>query len=238
MKYIHLVLGLILALPSLASSQAGPALAEGLRLLEEGRTTLEEKPLMDAKNYFASLAQKDGPDNSSCFYPLAQANRYLAESYAMRNDTKNAGNALDEAIAAAQRSITLDGKSAGAHSLLADLYGRKISFGGFLAGMRYGSKVDSENKQAQALDANNARVYASLGRQYLHAPSMFGGDVDKAIASFRQSTQLEPNFDETYVWLAIAYRKKGDTANATNALQQALRLNPRSVFAKRALSGE
>ena len=39
-------------------------------------------------------------------------------------------------------------------------------------------------------------------------------------------------FDETYVWLAIALRKKGDAAGADQALQEALRLNPRSAFAQ------
>jgi eukaryotic-like serine/threonine-protein kinase len=61
---------------------------------------------------------------------------------------------------------------------------------------------------------------------------MFGGDVDKAIESFRTSTQIDPKSDETYVRLAIALRKKGDTAGAEQALQEALRLNPRSAFAK------
>jgi len=61
---------------------------------------------------------------------------------------------------------------------------------------------------------------------------MFGGDVEKAIESFRKSTQLDPRFDETYVWLAIALRKKGDATGADQALQEALRLNPRSMFAR------
>ena len=61
---------------------------------------------------------------------------------------------------------------------------------------------------------------------------MFGGDVDKAIASFRKATQLDPKSDEAYVWLAIALRKKGDAAGEQEALREALRLNPRSAFAK------
>jgi tetratricopeptide (TPR) repeat protein len=132
-----------------------------------------------------------------------------------------------------QQSLKLNDKSADAHSLLADLYGRKIGFGvAMFAGPKYGPKVKSENQRAQELDANDPRVFASLGRQYLMAPHMFGGDLDKAIESFRKSTQLAPDFDETYVWLAIALRKKGDTRGAEQALGQALKLNPRSVFAK------
>jgi Flp pilus assembly protein TadD len=46
--------------------------------------------------------------------------------------------------------------------------------------------------------------------------------------------ELDPKADETFVWLAMALRKKGDSAGADQALQEALRLNPRSVFAKQA----
>lgn len=218
-------------LSSLAFAQASdPALAEGLRRLEEGRTTLEEKSLADAKAYFTGLTQKDS--NARYSYQLARVESYLVESYASRGDNKNAERALDEAIASAQRALSLNDKSADAHSLLADLFGRKISLGGFFAGMRYGSKIDAENKKALALDGNNPRVFASLGRQYLFSPGMFGGDVDKAIKNFSKAAELDPGFDENFVWLAIAYHKKGDTANADKALQEALRLNPRSAFAK------
>jgi tetratricopeptide (TPR) repeat protein len=232
-----LALLLLLFLSRGAFAQApDPAQAEGLRLLEEGRTTLEEKPLAGARDYFTGLTQKDG-NNAVYFYQLAGADSYLVESSEIRRDRKSAERALDAAIAAVQRALSLNDKSADAHSLLADLYGRKISFGGFFAGMRYGSKVDAENQRAVALDARNARVYSSLGRQYLHAPKMFGGNMDKAIDNFRKASQLDPSSDEIFVWLAIAYRKKGDTANADQALQQALRLNPRSVFAKNTAAG-
>jgi len=132
-----------------------------------------------------------------------------------------------------QQSLKLNEKSADAHSLLADLYGRKISFGvGMFAGPKFGPKIKAENQRAQELDGNNPRVFASLGRQYLNAPKMFGGDVDKAIESFRKSIQIDPKSDEAFVWLGIALRKEGDAAGAEQAFQDALRLNPRSVFAK------
>jgi Flp pilus assembly protein TadD len=61
---------------------------------------------------------------------------------------------------------------------------------------------------------------------------MFGGDVAKAIENFRKSIQLDLKSDETFVWLGIALRKKGDAAGAEQAFKDALVLNPRSVFAK------
>lgn len=212
-------------------AQSPDPLREGLRLLEEGRTTLDEASLNTAKDYFSRLTQRD-PANAVYWYELAHTNRYLIESYSNRNDKKDAEQALDAALDAVGHSLTLNDKSADAHSLLADLYGRKISIGAFFAGPRFGPKVADENKRALALDADNPRVHASLGRQYLMAPGMFGGDVTKAIDELRKATQLDPNFDEAYVWLAIACRKHEDKTCADKAMQDALRINPRSAFAR------
>jgi len=238
MPRFPLILCAIVAVAGFAFGQLhDPALTEGLGLLEEARTTLEEKPLTLARDFFAQLTKKDS-GNAIYFFNLARTESYLVEMYASRRDNKNAGRVLDDAVRDAQLAIRLNDNSADAHSLLADLYGRQISLGGFLSGMRYGPKSDAENKRALALDANNPRVHASLGRQYLHSPKMFGGDVDKAIESFRKATQLDPNYDEPYVWLAIACRKKGDADAAGKALHEALRLNPRSAFARHTQSAK
>lgn len=214
-------------------AQGGDAvLQQGLALLDEGRTTLADATLLQAQEYFNKLT-REHPDNATFLYELARVQSYRCEAYSSRGDKKNAEKALDAAIATVQQSLKVNEKAADAHSLLADLYGRKISFGmAMFAGPKFGPKSQAENKRAQEIDPTNARVLASLGRQYLNAPKVFGGDVDKAIESFRKSTEADPRFDETFVWLSIALRKKGDTAGADRALQEALRLNPRSVFAK------
>jgi tetratricopeptide (TPR) repeat protein len=227
----HIALTLLLTAFCLAQS-ADPAREQGLQLLEQGRTTLEDNALANARDHFTKLTQQH-PDNVVYFYDLARVNAYRCEAYAAHGDKKKAEGALDEAIANVQQSLKLNEKSADAHSLLADLYGRKISFGvGMFAGPKFGPKIKVENNRAQELDANNARVFASLGRQYLNAPKMFGGDVEKAIENFRKSIQLDPKYDETFVWLGIALREKGDAAGAEQAFKDALVLNPRSVFAK------
>jgi tetratricopeptide (TPR) repeat protein len=230
MKPCLLALAAIAVFSSLSFAQTSdPAITGGIHLLDQGRTSLDIKPLSDARDFFTQLAQKN-PNNAQYYYQLARADSYLIDAHLRNKDKKGAEHALDDAIAAVQKSITLDDKSADAHSLLADLYGRKTTLGGgMMAGARFGPKSAAENKKALALDANDPRVHASLGRQYLHAPRMFGGDFDKAIENFQKATQLDP---ENYVWLALAYRKKGDTADADKALAEARRLNPDSVFAK------
>lgn len=230
---------LVLLLGSMFSSAqaASPEVAEGLRLLEEGRTTLAEPALNEAWNYFDKLNHKS-PASTAVLYNLARIDYYRCNAAAARDDKKTASAAIDRAIEKAQQAVHLDDRSADARALLGTLYGRKIGLGGFMSGPRLGPKAAAENKRALELDPDNPRVQASLGRQYLEAPKMFGGDVDQAIASFRKSVQLEPTNDETYVWLALAYRKKGDSAQADQAIDKALQLNPQSVFAQSVKSGK
>jgi tetratricopeptide (TPR) repeat protein len=193
-----------------ASAQASaPDLSEALRLLEEGRTTLAEPALSQAWDYLAKLKGKEKEKNSAnavVLYDLARVDYYRCNGAVRRGDKKAASVVVERAIKEAQQAVQLDDLSADAHSLLASLYGRKIGLGGVMAGPRLGPKAAAENKRAVELDANNGRVQAALGRQYLMSPKMFGGDVDKAIASFQKSIELEPASDETYIWLALAYQ--------------------------------
>jgi tetratricopeptide (TPR) repeat protein len=173
------------------------------------------------------------PNDAVNQYELATVESFLADVAEMRKDKKAAVAAVDKAIEAVQRSIQLNEKSADAHSLLADLYGRKIGLGGgMFLGPRFGPKIGEENKRAMALDDKNPRVWASTGRQYLMAPKTFGGDVSKAIDSFKKSLTLDSNQDETWVWLAKAYEKQSDKAHARDAIQHALQLNPQSLWAQ------
>jgi tetratricopeptide (TPR) repeat protein len=176
---------------------------------------------------------RQNPGDALTQYELALIGSYLVDVAEARKDKKAAIADLDNAIEAAQHSIQLNDKSADAHSLLADLYGRKISLGvGMFAGPRFGPKAGEENKRAMALDDKNPRVWASTGRQYLMAPKTFGGDTSKAIDSFKKSLSLDPNQDETWVWLANAYEKQSDKADARDAIQHALQLNPQSAWAQ------
>ena len=228
--WIWIVVSLMVGWRWLAAQELAPDSA--VQLLQQGRTSYDEQTLASASDAFARLTQEH-PNNAQFWYERALANSYRSLAYEAQGDKKKAGHALDEAIGDVQQSLTINDNSADAHSLLADLYGRKIGFGiAMFSGPKYGPKVDQENQRALRIDDRNPRVYASLGRQYLLAPKMFGGDFDKAVENFRKSTQLDPKSDETFVWLAIALRKKGDEAGARQALNEALGLNPTSAFAK------
>jgi tetratricopeptide (TPR) repeat protein len=227
---------LVLAAAGQDASAVPPSklIEDGERQLEDGRTTLNQETLLAAKNAFETCVHRDSK-NSPCCYDLARTEAYLAREREFAKDKKGVERWIDSAIADVQRSIALNNRSAEAHALLADLYGSKIS--GMMSGMMYGPKANAETQRAFDLDPNNAQAFAVVGRKYFFAPSMFGGDLNKAIESFKKATTLNPHYDEAFVWLAIAYRKKGDSQDAQAALTEALRLNSRSVFAKRIQSG-
>src|SRR6266851_7290804 len=198
--------------------------------LENARKSHDEKQLQSLKTQLEHKIAQNAEDAGS-YLALARVHEYLLDVYEMRKDKKAAAAAVDKAIEAVQRSIQLNDKSADAHSLLADLYGRKISLGNAMfAGPKFGPKVKEENAKAMALDDKNPRVWASLGRQYLMTPKMFGGDVTKAIDSFQKSLAIDSSQDETWVWLAKAFQKQRDTGKARDAIQHALSLNPQSRF--------
>lgn len=202
--------------------------------LEQGRTSLDLGQLGAAKVAFDNCIQANARD-AACYYGRARTERYLNQAEAFAHHSSAAERWLDAAIGDAQKAIALNDRFADAHALLADLYGQKIT--GAFSGMHYGPKANAECARAQQLDPNNAQAFAVLGRKYLYSPSMFGGDIDKAIDSFRKATEHDPRSDENFVWLAIVYRKKGDTADEQRALAEALRLNSRSVFAHRVQTG-
>lgn len=235
-KLAVIPLAAILAIPALqAASDANSLQKDGERQLEEGRTLLNAAILNTARNAFSQCAAQDAR-NTQCLIDLARTEFYLVKAEEIAGHAEASRKMLDNAVSHAQKAVALSDQSADAHALLADLYGAKIT--GMLSGMKYGPKANTESQRALQLDPNNAFAYAVLGRKYFYSPSAFGGDLNKAIDSFKHAAALDPHSDEDLVWLAKAYRKKGDAARAQEALAQAIHLNPRSVFAQFTQAGK
>jgi tetratricopeptide (TPR) repeat protein len=217
-----------------APTNANSLVQDGQRQLDEGRSTLEVSTLSTARGLFEECVRRNR-NNSVCFYGLARTALYLARAEEAQKDKDSAKKWRDTSITDVRHAIELNDRMADARALLADLYGAKIT--GMLSGIQFGPKANAEIQRAFQLDPGNAQAFAVVGRKYLYAPRGFGGDLDKAIDSFRKAVALDPRKDENFVWLAIAYRKKGDSESAKAALSEALQLNSRSVFALRVNSG-
>lgn len=209
-------------------------MAAGQQSLSKGRSSLDLATLTSAKRAFDECAQ-GAPQDPDCRFDIALTELYLRKASQIKGDAAGASRWLDAAIVDAQKAVELNDKSADAHALLADAYGDKIT--GMLSGMHYGPKANAEIDKAMHLDPNNARVHEVIGRKSLYAPSAFGGDVNKSIDEFTTAVKLEPGACEPLVWLAIAYRKKGDAQRSQQMLAEALKLDPGSVFAARVKAG-
>ena len=112
--------------------------------LEAARKTHDEKQLQSVKMQLDQRIAQN-PSDAGLYLGLARVEGYFADVYEMRKDKKAAVAAVDKAIEAVQHSIRLNDKSADAHSLLADLYGRKISLGN---AMFSGPKFDRSRQRS------------------------------------------------------------------------------------------
>jgi tetratricopeptide (TPR) repeat protein len=231
--FIPIAVFLLLSCASHCQVTLSDLFASGEQKLREGRTTYDIAVLTAPHNSFsACIRGNQNQEIDRCSYDLARSDRYLNLAELDVRNTRAARYWLNAALTDAQGAVARNPRSPNAHALLADIYGAEID--GMFSGMKYGPKANAETAEALKLDPQNAQAWAVSGRKYLYAPSMFGGDLDKAVDAFRKATLYDPNSDENFVWLAIALQKKGDLSGAREALGKALRLNGGSVFAHHA----
>ncbi len=240
---MHIAALMLLFVSALMPAQSGadpsnlpsPAVARGEALMENGRTLLNTGMLLDARAIFNDCVGQNR-SNFQCLYDRARTDSWMQKAEAAASHASEAAHWLDTAISDTLAALGCNDRSANAHALLGDLYGAKIT--GMFSGMHYGPKANAEVAKAFQLDPGNAMAFAAQGRKYLYAPGAFGGDVDKAIQSFQKAAAADPGSDDDYVWLAIAWRKKGNTVHEREALSQAFRINPHSIFAQRVSEGK
>lgn len=229
-------LGFVLLCTSASAQSASTKPAEdGLAgQVERARLTRDETQLDSLKAKFERRIGQNDCD-ANCYYELARVQIFLADAYELKKDKKRAQAETERGMEIAQHSLELDGKSADAHAVLADLYAHRITYGAAMfTGPKYGPKISDEITKGMSLDDKNPRVWATQGRKFLMAPKMFGGDVAKSIESFKKSLELDGTQAETWSWLAKAYKKHGDGAKANEAIQKALQLEPENPMVKTA----
>jgi len=142
------------------------------------------------------------------------------ESYAAANPSGRAYYLLgfcngtlkkeDAAIDALKRAAELDPGFAGTHTLLAQMYERKESYGDAEAAYR------KELANPAAAPQVQADAWAGLGRVL-----RIGNRTDAAIEAFEKVIELAPSRPESYVELSSLYTKAGKPDRAAAVLAQA-----------------
>lgn len=178
---------------------------------------------------------KANPQSAEAQYEWALAESYAAE-VAMETHDKHKSEAYAEAgMQPVIKALELNGNSAEYHRLHGALCGQVIPANPFLGAMKYGQCAKDEIDKAIALDSKLALAYVSRGVGNFYLPAQMGGGLDVAMKDFDTALSLNPKLSEAYLWKGVTLRKANKNAEAAQAFQQALALDPNRVWAKQQL---
>ncbi len=205
-------------------------------VVEEARRArdVQDRSALEAAAARAAEAAAKQPQSARLQYEAALAYSYLAEILAEVRDQAGGRNAAEAGIAAAEKAVAGDPKSAEYHRLLGTLYAQAIP-GNLGLALKYGPKTKEELERAVALDPKNSDAYLSRGIGKYYLPPMLGGGAEAALEDIRKAIELDPKSDQAYLWQGIALRKANRNREARESLAQAVKLNPRRVWAKQQL---
>jgi len=166
-------------------------------------------PMVD--RYHASLAQIN--------LALASSISAKPEGQDLTDDERNTiSQLIQQSIDEGKAAVALNIQRSGNWELLANLY-RSI--------MAYAQGADQfavqAYSQAVVLDPVNPLLRLNLGGTYYAI-----GDYDDAIDVFKLAVVAKPDYANSYYNLAVAYREKGDIANAITQMTTVLSLVDRN----------
>ncbi|HIK04835.1 MAG TPA: tetratricopeptide repeat protein [Trichormus sp. M33_DOE_039] len=171
---------------------------------------------------------------------VAQANR--AELKQLLEEGKRLVDAGDYngAIAVYQRAAAIDKRNAKIHSGIGYLYAQQGNLQAALASYRRAIAIDSNNsdfyyavgyikgnmgdtpgakeayRRAIQLNRNNINAYIGLGVTQSRM-----GDYTAANWAFEQAINIDRNYAQTYEFMAVMYKQRRQTKQASNLLQKA-----------------
>ncbi|MEW6074915.1 MAG: tetratricopeptide repeat protein [Candidatus Omnitrophota bacterium] len=239
---------------ALVSSQHNPASFDSLYVL--GLVYLNFYKTEDAEGIFKKILQLS-PSSFEAQWGIAELLRRkhdLKESQAMlKNILKKApgfppalitlayirytNKAYAESLALAEK-VLAQGKGAVDTSnytrallIVAGSKGMLAHYGGPLAKVTHGLGVLTYLKKAQSLQPDTAGVLFGFGGFYLLAPTIVGGNNDKAVEYLEKAIQADPFFTDAYVRLAQAYKVRGDKEKYAFYLKKARQIDPQNELA-------
>jgi tetratricopeptide (TPR) repeat protein len=192
----------------------------------------QDRPALQKAVDESSAAAARAPNDVNAQYRLALAASYLAEVAQEMHDKKQAQQAAEVGIKAAEKAVALR-PGAENYRILGMLCGQAIT--DILSGLSYGPRAKSAIDKAVELAPRSAAAYLARGVGNFYVPAQLGGGAKPAIADFRRAIELEPANAEAYLWLGVALHKDNQPAEARQALAKSLALNPNRLWAKQEL---
>jgi tetratricopeptide (TPR) repeat protein len=202
--------------------------------LESARDRQDRAALEKLMAEYSAAAEKS-PQDAEAHYRAALASSYLAEVALELRDKRQAQQAAERGVKAAERAVALKPDYAEYHRVLGTLCGQVIP-ANVLAGIGYAKRAKESIDRAIEKDPKSARAYLARGVGNYYLPASFGGGTGPAIADFRKALDLDARNADAWLWLGLSLRKENKNAEARQAFQKALDLNPNRLWTKEQLA--
>ena len=194
----------------------------------------QDRAALDAIAAEASKSAAGKPKSAEAQYQGALAHSLRSEVAMEARDKRVAGEAAEAGIDLAKKALALDGGNSEYHRILGTLCGQVIP-ANVLMGLKYGQCALDEVTKAIELNPKSSNAYLSRGVGNYYLPESFGGGAAKSVEDFKKAISLDASNAAAHMWMGIALRKLNRNAEARRALETAVKLNPRRVWAKQQL---
>lgn len=215
-KWIVLLAILLILLPCLLWTPAGPWLARGMGGLWEGLLNLPGLAWARAQMQEAAQVERGGLRATST--PSGPLNEALRAGHELQEQGK-----LEEALRRYRAALEIDKDYAPTHVSLASVY------------LQLGREDDAlkELERAAELAPNEPFILGRLGQLYLNREQF-----DKAVAVLERARDANPGDAEIRSWLGAAYyyRSYNDPEKAVAELEKAAELAPEDADSHRHLA--
>lgn len=204
----------------------GDAKAAADRIAEADALYDAREDLTKARVAVASLRQARTADygNYEAAWKLARAAFYVAEH---TDNESERDDMYREGIEAGKVAVQLQPNKPDGHFWLGANYGGSAAHG-TIANLSSFQDIKGELETVLKLDESyqGYSVYLGLGRLYLQAPRILGGDTSKAIEYLEKGVKLNPNNTLMRFYLAQAYETNNRDAEAKKQLETLLKMTP------------
>jgi tetratricopeptide (TPR) repeat protein len=201
--------------------------------LESARDLQDRAALQKIVDESAAAAAK-APNDAEAQYRMALSSSYLAEVGLELRDKKLAEQAATRGVKAAEQAVALKPDVGEYYRVLGTLCGQVVP-ANVLAGLSYGKRAKDAIDKAVAKDPKSSSAYMARGVGNYYLPAALGGGMELAIADFHKALDLDSKNADAWLWLGLALRKQNKDADAQQAFQKSLALNPQRVWARQQL---
>lgn len=204
----------------------GDAKLAAERIAEADKLYEGREELSKARVAVAALRQARTADygNYEAAWKLARASFYVAEH--SDNDSER-DDMYREGTEAAKAAVQLQPDKPDGHFWLGANYGGSAAHS-TLANLSSFQDIKHEMETVLKLDEGyqGYSAYLGLGRLYLQAPRMIGGDSTKAIEYLEKGIKLNPNHTVMRFHLAEAYEENNRYAEAKKQIETLMGITP------------